>query len=317
MFRNALKKIAYPILGNCLLFNSALSALSSPDLVLAANLHRVGPSDGSYYRALDPHLFEELLDLVSRRFDVVTFADLNEPGDRPKFVFSFDDGYHDFLTFALPMLESRGLSSNMNIIPACVHSGRPPINVMVQDYLGKAVACEYSLADFPLAFGNSPPTESDAKRLSRSIKFRPIAERDELEHRILDYFTKIGFSDFTPVMSLSEIRSLPATVQIGAHSWEHASMSFESMEYFTQDLEKCKSFFRNKLSLSLDTYAFPNGSCTSEQIDVCRSAGITHVLTVNEGPSSSFSPHSRFNFDAKSASEVRYRTLHSGLRILP
>jgi peptidoglycan/xylan/chitin deacetylase (PgdA/CDA1 family) len=97
------------------------------------NLHRVGNNAGSAYRPLDPTLFDELLTFAKHEFAVVTIAELREKSRKPKLVLSFDDGYRDFATTAVPILRKHGLRANQNIIPRCVETGLPPLNVMAKD----------------------------------------------------------------------------------------------------------------------------------------------------------------------------------------
>ena len=53
---------------------------------------------------------------------------------------------------------------------------------------------------------------------------------------------------------------------IGAHSFSHESMGYESDSFFRADLMQCRNFFEQQLRLPLDAYAFPNGSYRPEQI---------------------------------------------------
>ena len=83
-------------------------------------------------------MFDELLSFVNRHFAVVTLSQLRAPTAKPKLILSFDDGYRDFLLHAVPILKRHGLHVNQNVIPRCIESGLPPLNVIAADFVGKA-----------------------------------------------------------------------------------------------------------------------------------------------------------------------------------
>jgi peptidoglycan/xylan/chitin deacetylase (PgdA/CDA1 family) len=88
---------------------------------------------------MHPDVFEDLIEFVTRHFQVTTFREhRNLPGGKPKLVLSFDDGYYDFVEYAMPILERKKISANQNIIPSCVDTGMPIWNVRLYDFLDSA-----------------------------------------------------------------------------------------------------------------------------------------------------------------------------------
>jgi len=49
---------------------------------------------------------------------VSTFHSLLEVDTRPAVVLSFDDGYQDFVEYAMPVLAKHGVKVNFNVCPA-------------------------------------------------------------------------------------------------------------------------------------------------------------------------------------------------------
>ena len=101
--------------------------------------------------------------------------------------------------------------------------------------------------------------------------------------------------------------------ELGAHSYSHASMGFESNAYLENDLRRCKDYFEAVVGTPMRIYAFPNGSYREEQIGIVAGSGVQHILLVGEDFASPDSPHTRFTFHAHSSSEVKFRAL-GGLR---
>lgn len=271
------------------------------------NLHRVGPDDGSTYRPLDPLLFDHLLHFLKRHFSLVTVGELSSDTPLPKMVLSFDDGYRDFLTHAAPILRRHGVRVNHNIVPACIESGLPPLNVMVQDFLGKAPARVAATLDIPGCPGRVSAAE--AGRISHFIKMRNHEEQQRLRDALLSQMQRLGSFGATEMMTLDDIRSLPEH-EWGAHSYGHESMEFETDDYLDRDVERCGRWFREHLGRPMTIYAFPNGSCRPGQEERVLSLGLEHVLLVGEQfdrPGARV--HHRFTFDARSRAEARFKAL--------
>src|SRR4051812_25339781 len=139
MFKQAIKKAYYAgasIIGADAL---VLNKLKREGKAAVLNLHRVSPNASAYWPPLHPQVFEELLRFLQSNFEVCRIAELDEiKSSKPVAVLSFDDGYYDFIEFALPLLEKYKLPANMNIIPQCAVSGKPIWNVQIYDFLQAA-----------------------------------------------------------------------------------------------------------------------------------------------------------------------------------
>src|SRR4051794_9205914 len=184
--RGMMKTVAFAALGNGPLLRRRLDRVREAGVITILNLHRVGEPDGSAYRPLSPALFDDLLDFVMREFAVITIAETSEPSSKPKLVLSFDDGYRDFLTTAAPRMRRRGIRANQNLIPKCVETGIPPLNVVAQDFVGQAPR---ELVDRLEVEGFTAPRDrAFPDRLSYFLKMRPQAEQDGLAEQLMPQF---------------------------------------------------------------------------------------------------------------------------------
>lgn len=304
--RSAAKVVAFLALGNGPWLRRRLGAVRRSGANVILNLHRVATDDGSDYRPLDPGLFDELLSFVKREFAVVTISELGEKADKPKLVLSFDDGYRDFATNAAPILKRHGLKANQNIIPKCVETGLPPLNVMAQDFVGQAP--RWFVEGLTIEGFTAPINGQFGQRLSRFLKFRPQTEQDRIAEDLLPQFRQWDSFKPTPMMSVEEIRDLDG-IEIGAHSYAHSSMEHETDEYLDADVSRCRDYLREKLGIPMTIYAFPNGSCRAGQAERVLGHGIDHVLLVGERFDHGAPIHNRFTFDARSPSEVRLKAV--------
>jgi peptidoglycan/xylan/chitin deacetylase (PgdA/CDA1 family) len=310
--RAVVKEAALRALGSGVAVRRKVRAIGASGAVTILNLHRVAPDDRSSYPPLDPKLFDALIGFLKANFDIVTFAELDAAprGGRPKLILSFDDGYRDFHEHAAPILAAHGVRANHNIIPACTEAGAPPLNVALQDFVGRAPAALVDSLDVP-GFAMDRPLGSRldlGNRLSSFLKEKPIAEQKALAAHLLPQLLRDPDFAPTPMMSLDELREVAEVHEIGAHSFEHANMALETDDYLREDVARCRAWFASKLGQEMTIYAFPNGSYRAAQLEIVRDAGVRHILLVDEDFSSpAASLHRRFTFDAYSEHEMRYR----------
>lgn len=317
--RELAKRIASLALASNVRLRIRRSGILHAGCRIVLNLHGLMvPSDavGSRRDLLPAFRFEELLVYLKQNFSLCTFR--TAQFDRslgPPLIISFDDGYKDFQDLAVPILRRHGVRCNQNIIPACVESGLPPLNVLIQDFVAQAP--ETLLKEFFVPGYSSDLRDPRAGMLlSRHVKNRPAAEQAAIAELVLPQMFRWDRFRPTRMMDLADVQQIASEHEIGAHSYSHATMSYESQEYFEDDVRRCSEYFRSKLNLPLDIYAFPNGSHTTQQVEFLERFGIAHILLVGEQFDTNGVRHGRFSFHAESASEVAWRAW-GGLSRIP
>lgn len=292
-----------------------LEKIKSENLVTILNFHQVTLRENPYWSPLKPEIFDDLLGFLRENFEVALFRELNKPKSyKPLAVISFDDGYYNFIEYALPLLEKHGLRANMNIIPACVESGKPMWNIRLYDFLNSAPKSlineiHFSGFDYKLNNDNFDSKLRYGLKISRFLKNRPRTEREELLEQIESLMSKIEFRQ-TRMMNAEEIKQIAQTHEIGVHSFSHESMEFEENSFFEEDLRKCFRYFEDKLLIPLEIYAFPNGSYRPEQIEILQDRGIKHTLLVGEDYAKvGENVYSRFTIYGSTKMETRFQAL--------
>lgn len=314
--RSYLKRVYFTFLAGLGRDASLLQRIRRRDLLLVLNLHRVSPERNPFWSPLHPTLFEDLLIFLKRHFQVVRFCDLGSAeGGRPVAVLSFDDGYHDFVEYAMPLLHKHGLQANQNIIPACVESGRPPWNIQLTDFLNSAPRTLINELRLPGFREHLAGEDADSKTaygvaLNRFLKSQPALERASLWPAVTQLMDRADGWSTTRMMRLAEVRQAADRHEIGAHSYSHESMEFESNDFFESDLDRCFDYFSQSLRMPLLIYAFPNGSYRPEQVEILRKRGIRRVLLVDEKFASRHGAvYPRFTIYGESNQEVKFRAL--------
>jgi peptidoglycan/xylan/chitin deacetylase (PgdA/CDA1 family) len=260
------------------------------DLVVVLNLHQISPESNPFWAPLAPSVFDELLRFLKRNFCVSNFASLDELSNdpRPRAVLSFDDGYCNFVEYAMPILDQHGLTANLNVIPNCIETGEPPWNIKLYDFLNAMPRKLVNEIKLPGFTGRLEDASNDAKvryglAISLFLKQRPRRERTELWAEVAKVLARVSDVSTTRMMSAHDVAEAAVSHEIGVHSYSHESMEFEDDEFFQSDFQKCVSYFRDQLRLPLQIYAFPNGSYRPDQITYLDRQGIKRILLVGEG----------------------------------
>jgi peptidoglycan/xylan/chitin deacetylase (PgdA/CDA1 family) len=292
-----------------------LHSIRSNGLLPILNFHRISDRDvGSGYTSMTPALFDEAIVWLGERFELTLFGELPElrRSRKPPLIISFDDGYKDFIETVVPILEKRRVRVNQNIIPAVVESGLPPMNVLVQDFIAGAPASLLREIRLPGLPGGVDPEQRQKACLavSAAIKSKPMSQQRALYASLKTEMARFDSFRPTPMMSTEDLRQIASVHELGAHSYEHASMASEGDDYLSADATKCKEYFSGQLGQDVTIYAFPNGSWKSHQAELLRGFGFKHVLLVGEDYSRPDAwLHPRFTIHGQNAAEVRARAL--------
>ena len=316
--RTQLKSVYFSLMALLQMDRRLLRRIGRQRWLTILSFHRVSPHPDPFWPPLHPDLFEDLVVFLKRHFQVTRFSDhgSSEASGPPRVICSFDDGYYDFVEYAMPILHRHGVPANQNIIPACVEQGQPPWMIQLYDFLNAAprrLTNEIRLDGFSHRLQSEDPAHKlrYGLALSRFLKARPRQERAPLWATIQQVMAKAaGRIPQTRMMRLEDLRSAAVEHELGVHAFSHESMGLETNEFFLDDLAKCRAFFEQQLHLPMTIYAFPNGSYRPEQMALLRAQGVRHILLVDERYARIGDPVSpRLTVYGDSRLETRFRAL--------
>ena len=249
-------------------------------------LHGVSAGRNPYNAPLHPRHLDELLRFLNRHAYVRGLRD--EPvkrRDRPEIVLSFDDGYRNFVDDAMPILKKYRVRANQNIIPASVEGGRPSWEVELGDVMVAAPVELVARISLPgLALRREVRSDDQkarfANQLAIFLKRRTTAERTPLLAEVHHTLASVEYTP-TKMMSRLDVIDCAREHDIGAHSWSHEAMEWQSETFFDEDTDRCAEYFTKSLGLTMDIYSFPSGSYRAWHIERLRAKGVKHILLVD------------------------------------
>ena len=290
--------------------------------VVVLTLHRVVPDDElSVCRSprgmvLRESLFAQLIEylcntcsvLSPRQFILGSIC----PGDRPRILLTFDDGWLDNVVVALPYLERAKISACFFVPTDLVGHLRPFWPERAVALLGYArahgalPAVQQSLALLHSAAAGKPPLLADAvdeEPLLAWLKQFPLAALlywlDSLSGSLradagATTATRPTQPSQDPMERLMTWSNLQKVVQaghsIGSHTCTHAILPLLSEQACAQELQASRQALKEHFSWQSDTalwLSYPNGSASKPVIQIARNAGYAYGFSTTPGVSTS------------------------------
>ena len=229
-------------------------------------------------------MLERQLDWIGRRY---RFVDLNELGarlergdSRPIAAVTFDDGYRDFYTHALPLLQRKGIPAAVFVVTDHVGTRR----VQAHDRLYLLLARRRG-RPLPKSWKGIPlPDLSpiDPYQAMRTLlEAWPLAAVEQLasflaaEDPIPDELWDSGYSVTWEM--LDRIRR--AGVIVGSHTKSHTLMTNESAARVREEAAGSRAQLEARLGTSIQHFAYPSGIFNTAAVNAVASAGYRFAYT--------------------------------------
>jgi peptidoglycan/xylan/chitin deacetylase (PgdA/CDA1 family) len=224
--------------------------------------HRVLAKPNLYFP--DDPTIEELDQLLTILGQSFRFASLKEiaqkrcvpKGEKPMLGISFDDGYQDNFTNALPVLEKHGVSATFFVSTAGTREG-----ILWQDKIIQCVEKADGNPAFLDMMGDSYKGWNNldiAINIMRSRKRQSVAAR---ERDIARWASEMGMNEFEPLMmSEDELKALVKNGHdIGGHTHNHAILSTETVKSSESEIIDNKLYLERVTGKAVDLFCYPNG----------------------------------------------------------
>lgn len=256
--------------------------------------HRVLPApDPLLPDTPDVATFDWQMSLLARHFRVLPLAEagrLLREGRLPARAacITFDDGYADNLTEALPILHRHQLPATFFIASGYLDGGRM-FNDTLTELVRRLPPGEVDLAEPGL--GRPVLTDTASRRalirtLVGQFKYQPLVERSQAVDALAQRYGVTLPDDL--MLSTAQLRTLAAAegVEIGGHTCRHPILARLSPADAEQEIRVGKAELEERLERRVCLFAYPNGrpgkDYTPEHAEMVRSCGFD--LAVSTAP---------------------------------
>ncbi len=201
---------------------------------------------------------------------------------------TFDDGYADNATVALPILQRHGIPATFFVAPAFLEGGRM-WNDSIIEAVRRATGPTLDLTDFGggvAALGPGASLGPVAERIIRAVKHLPPADRAS---RVAALCERVGArlpSDL--MMTSAQVRTLhDAGMEIGAHTLTHPILRTLTDEQARAEIAGSRDVLQTITGGRVRAFAYPNGrpgdDYTDRDRDLVRSLGFDFALSTTWG----------------------------------
>jgi len=291
-----LKKVARSIVFPALMKSGVdrLIKAISPNSCVHVMYHGVVQQDSTYFspRHITATQFEAQLKYFKKHFDVISMAEAfhrvqhNVPFARKTITVSFDDGFQNNLTNALPLLEKHQIPTTIFVSGVCVSNKG-------QEYLWSEISAALNY------FHPSDIMEVDGYRFQQGVDASGLRLNDWIKRLSYDKRERV-LSDLIARFDLdAQLRRLPdeiwkllsreevielsksSVIEIGSHAYNHYNLAEIEVEMAREELILSKRLLEEAIQKPVISLAYPDGSYNAAIKDVAEQAGYERQLAVS------------------------------------
>lgn len=241
---------------------------------------------------IDTVQFEKQLQYLRTNFDLVSQDEIfamyrsNHIPKRNTIAITFDDGYENNYTTALPILEKYKVPATMYIISQCIDDD---LKLTWYDYID-LIKSELDLNKI----SSLNPSKSATLRVStindlkKLIKGLTINERESLfaeinsQINLSQILNRYG-REHWKLMNRNQVKAISKTglIEIGAHTHNHPNLGLIPIENATKEMKESKNKIEDLIQQEVRSIAFPDGSYTQAVKESALEIGYSNLLAVD------------------------------------
>jgi peptidoglycan/xylan/chitin deacetylase (PgdA/CDA1 family)/GNAT superfamily N-acetyltransferase len=254
---------------------------------------------------LSPEKLEEYLKVLSGRYHFISLMDAVKmiqgtiPLQTYSMVLTFDDGYRNNFTYALPILRRYNAPATFFISTDFVHNPRPfwwdRLDYALQQ--AQVNSREVKIGSLTMRIDKSSRSSlrESYKDLRDTVKQQLRSDEDflremeklavQLEHESGHSLAKIQKEDdWSAILSWDEIAGEDRDdVTIGSHTADHIRLGIVENETARDQLIRSKKDIEAHIHKPCFCISYPNGSFNEQTIDIARECGYTCGVTIEDG----------------------------------
>jgi peptidoglycan/xylan/chitin deacetylase (PgdA/CDA1 family) len=268
----------FPMVSTCLMYHRLVAARIDGEFA---------PNSGL---AVAVDEFEQQMRFLSENSDVISIPDAverltNGTFRRPAVTVTFDDGYEDNLTLALPILQKYRIPATIYITTAGPERRRYLWWFELESIMRRLPSGSLAIGGQEFRWHDARGKHRAFMELNEVMKRSTPAAQNALLEQARGWLREQDAEEPVPSMlSWDQIRTLDANplITIGCHTSNHYSMTQLSAEDLALDLRASKAKLESELGHVVDHFAYPYGrrpEASLREFGAVREAGFLSAVT--------------------------------------
>jgi len=202
---------------------------------------------------------------------------------------TFDDGYADNVTLALPILQKHGLHATFFIATAYLNGGRM-FNDTVIEAIRRADRPHADLTSLGLGAHDLSTPEAKARAIGHilpKIKYLPLGEREAMVAEVAKHVTKAELPNDLMMTTEQLVRLHETGMEIGGHTARHPILAKLDADAARAEIATGKAWLESVLGIQVRVFAYPNGKPGTDyrpdQAAIVRSLGFIAAVSTSPG----------------------------------
>jgi len=273
---------------------SALYATSANNRLSILMYHRTLKKPNHYHSTMCDAVLNQHFKILAENFKVLSLekaVELLYQNKLPKnaVVITFDDGYADNATVALPLLLKHQLTATFFILPDYFKGG-----MMFNDRVMLALehlpnGC-YELTegiDYQFHLTDKASRLAEIIEIIKRIKHLPIEQRDLVSQNLFNLLTDKPKDNL--MVTEQQVKLLHQKgMTIGGHTMTHPILAKLDLGEAEREISDCYNVLSELLKSPITTFAYPNGKKTldysNDHIELLKKAGYQIAVSTEAGP---------------------------------
>lgn len=204
---------------------------------------------------------------------------------------TFDDGYADNLTHALPVLQKHGLHATFFIATSYLNGGRM-FNDTVIESIRQCRADRLDLGDLGLGIHELGSHAEKVQAIGKILPHVKYLALDTREDVVAQIAARAGAGSLPGnlMMTTSQLKTLHAAgMEIGGHTHRHPILAKLDRNQARSEIAAGKVWLEDTLGTPVRVFAYPNGKPGAdylpEQADIVRELGFEGAVSTQRGVS--------------------------------
>jgi len=217
--------------------------------------------------------FENLAAYAARQYEAVDFERATAAGaGKLRVMFTFDDGWKDNYTNALPVMRNCGMPATVFICPGLIGRTLPFWPEAIASLLGEC----------------SPPVSgAEIESLIETLKTYSTEHRQQYIARLYELHAPVDGGDTyngDRTVSWDEIREMDAAgIRVGCHTLTHQILTTVPPQTARQEVRESKRAIEAALLRSCNLFAYPNGNTSAATRQILAEEGFAAAFTTERG----------------------------------